>query len=495
MTTPKAYLRGLKYAQIFLVSITLLLALSSKIQAQCPVSSPSPETSAANSKKNDTGTKKSGTSEAGNGTEKPSPSPTPFTLSIKDVRIPDNGSRVAGLGDRIIVEVTCLKEELARQENPQNGVPAQERIDPKTFVLFLNQVEIKKLYPFAVNRELDELHFRLRRDSDSRDAWQNFLSRPKKETLSVNASVGPEGKSPLKDAKPFFLRVYSEVLFKVGVALFLAIVLGFLIAAKTTTIIRDSGPPNPVGGPRNRPYSLARAQVAWWFFIVLGSFLFIGLVTWDLDTITSSSLVLLGIGTGTALGAAMVDANKRESSDSDLETLKPKEAKLTASIAELKTTIINAEKIALGGDPSLAASLASRRTELATLEAELEQVRSQVNNAASGLQKPESEGPIMDLLSDVNGVTFHRFQIVVWTIVLGMIFIYSVWTSLTMPQFSDTLLALMGISAGTYVGFKIPERQTDPGDVTNMNTSAGVNPSDNVEPDADTDPQNEEEGC
>ncbi|MCA1575780.1 MAG: hypothetical protein LC794_00290 [Acidobacteria bacterium] len=410
------------------------------------------------------------------------------------MKVPGDASGAAGLGDKIIVEVNCLKEELARQQNPQNGVPAQERIDPKNFVLFLDQIEIKDLHPLAVNAELDELHFQLRRDSESRDAWQNFLSRPKSETVSVDASVGLEGKSPLKDAKPLLLRVYWDVLFNVGVALFLATLVGFLIAAKKTTIIRDSGPPNPTGGPLKRPYSLARTQVAWWFFIILGSFLFIGLVTWDLDTITSSSLILLGIGTGTALGAAMVDANKRESSDTDLETLRPREARLAASIAELKSTIVDAEKVALGGDPSLTASLASRRTELATMEAELEQVRSQVNEAASGLQKPASEGPIMDLLSDVNGVTFHRFQILVWTIVLGLIFIYSVWTSLTMPQFSETLLALMGISAGTYVGFKIPERQTDARDVTDVN-NAGVNRYDNVQSDADTDPQNEEEGC
>jgi hypothetical protein len=53
----------------------------------------------------------------------------------------------------------------------------------------------------------------------------------------------------------------------------------------------------------------------------------------------------------------------------------------------------------------------------------------------------------------------------------------------------------MGISAGTYVGFKIPERQTDPADAPNMNTAPGVNPPDNADPDADTDPQTEEEGC
>jgi hypothetical protein len=125
----------------------------------------------------------------------------------------------------------------------------------------------------------------------------------------------------------------------------------------------------------------------------------------------------------------------------------------------------------------------------------LEEVRSQVNDAASGLQKPESAGPFMDLLSDANGVTFHRFQIAVWTIVLGLIFIYSVWNSLTMPKFSETLLALMGISAGTYLGFKIPERQTDPRDIANMNTPASVNQSDYVASDADTDPQTEDEGC
>ena len=33
----------------------------------------------------------------------------------------------------------------------------------------------------------------------------------------------------------------------------------------------------------------------------------------------------------------------------------------------------------------------------------------------------------------------------------------SVWGRLAMPQFSDSLLGLMGISAGTYLGFKIPE--------------------------------------
>ena len=47
---------------------------------------------------------------------------------------------------------------------------------------------------------------------------------------------------------------------------------------------------------------------------------------------------------------------------------------------------------------------------------------------------------------------------VVWTIVLGVIFAWSVYRNMTMPEFDASLLTLMGISSGTYVGFKFPEK-------------------------------------
>ena len=71
----------------------------------------------------------------------------------------------------------------------------------------------------------------------------------------------------------------------------------------------------------------------------------------------------------------------------------------------------------------------------------------------------ESEGFWKDLLTDVDGISLHRFQIVVWTLVLGFIFLVSVYKTLAMPEFGGTLVALMGISAGTYIGFKFPEKQ------------------------------------
>jgi len=62
-----------------------------------------------------------------------------------------------------------------------------------------------------------------------------------------------------------------------------------------------------------------------------------------------------------------------------------------------------------------------------------------------------------DLLTDNGSVSFHRFQMCVWTLVLGIIFITEVWTNMAMPDFNATLLGLMGVSAGTFIGFKIPE--------------------------------------
>jgi hypothetical protein len=69
-----------------------------------------------------------------------------------------------------------------------------------------------------------------------------------------------------------------------------------------------------------------------------------------------------------------------------------------------------------------------------------------------------SRGFLHDVLSDGNGVSLHRFQMFAWTLVLGIIFIASVYKNLSMPEFSATLLGLMGISSGTYVGFKVQEK-------------------------------------
>jgi hypothetical protein len=61
----------------------------------------------------------------------------------------------------------------------------------------------------------------------------------------------------------------------------------------------------------------------------------------------------------------------------------------------------------------------------------------------------------LDILTDQDGVNFHRFQMAAWTLVLGIVFLRQVYNELAMPEFSPSLLMLIGISSGTYLGLKV----------------------------------------
>lgn len=73
----------------------------------------------------------------------------------------------------------------------------------------------------------------------------------------------------------------------------------------------------------------------------------------------------------------------------------------------------------------------------------------------------QSQGFLRDIISDDYGVSFHRFQIFAWTIVLVAVFIRQVTAYLTMPEFNSSLLVLMGISSGTYLGIKATEKPAE----------------------------------
>jgi len=66
----------------------------------------------------------------------------------------------------------------------------------------------------------------------------------------------------------------------------------------------------------------------------------------------------------------------------------------------------------------------------------------------------KSEGFFTDILSDEDGVSVHRCQMVLWTIILGIIFIVNVVKDQQIPQIDSGLLGLMGISSLGYVGLK-----------------------------------------
>lgn len=184
--------------------------------------------------------------------------------------------------------------------------------------------------------------------------------------------------------KNFDLEVLPPVEFYGFLGILVIGTLGFIRLARRTSLLRD-------GAGAQAPYSLARFQLAFWSVLVIAAYVFIWMITDELDTITGSVLVLLGIGSGTALGAALIDQGK----------------------------------------PPAAGTAQPAQT---------------------------SRGFLHDVLSDEQGISLYRFQLFIWTLVLGVIFCASVYDGLAMPQFSTTLLGLMGISSGTYLGFKVPEQ-------------------------------------
>src|SRR5207245_8054423 len=80
------------------------------------------------------------------------------------------------------------------------------------------------------------------------------------------------------------------------------------------------------------------------------------------------------------------------------------------------------------------------------------------SDAKSALLKDlhkRTEGFLNDILSDADGISIHRFQMVAWTLVLTFIFVREIYDKLAMSDFEGNLLTLQGISAATYVGLKL----------------------------------------
>jgi hypothetical protein len=78
-----------------------------------------------------------------------------------------------------------------------------------------------------------------------------------------------------------------------------------------------------------------------------------------------------------------------------------------------------------------------------------------------------SDNFFLDILSDENGVSIHRFQSVIFNLVFGIWFILKVIhnidsiadPSAVMPVLTDNNLILIGLSSGTYAALKATENK------------------------------------
>ena len=71
----------------------------------------------------------------------------------------------------------------------------------------------------------------------------------------------------------------------------------------------------------------------------------------------------------------------------------------------------------------------------------------------------KSKSFLSDLINDGNGPQLQRIQVIIWTIVLAIVFLYNLAYNFLFVQFDTNLLLLMGIAQATYVGFKTADKE------------------------------------
>lgn len=347
-----------------------------------------------------------------------------------------------------------------RIQNLEQWAAASENHDPAKLVPYINGRAIRGNYPDELHVDRGRLIYHLQITPENKEAWIDLLGAPSGVKRPVTLSVGLENGSAFDSVhereNPLPLTVISPPYGIVAALIILACGILLLWLVRNTNIIRDPGPP-PISG-KKRPYNLGRAQMAFWFFLIYASYTTIWLITGALDTITSSLLALMGISAGTALGEALIDNSKDDAKTNQVQDLTAQKQAVEQSVTDVQTQVdtLNASGAASVTDQAnrdaMTRQLVEGRTRLSQIDQQLQTIKADAPPTVS-------QGFLRDILSDGSGYSFHRFQIFAWTIILGIIFISSVYNSLAMPEFSPTLLGLMGLSAGTYIGFKIPENK------------------------------------
>lgn len=93
--------------------------------------------------------------------------------------------------------------------------------------------------------------------------------------------------------------------------------------------------------------------------------------------------------------------------------------------------------------------------------------KNQIEQDSPRHQDEPSKGFFTDILSDDNGISIHRFQNFIWTIIAIIVYLHYVFTNqlqagTCFPELDSTLLALTGISSATYLTLKGKENTISP---------------------------------
>lgn len=343
----------------------------------------------------------------------------PGTLVISD------GARLYRLDQTLELQVNgaLAGAVLAEWEQP---------LATRNLKLYLDGVEMKGLKASVLTRDKTvKLSFTLSRDpndDENRTAWNALLAKQAHYTMQLPVSLAIGRKPPVGATAPDVLRFEIANPSRISlvtwgaVGLFLVLFSLLVFSKPLSRMVRDAG---------TDYFSLGKTQMAFWGLLVFVAVVAIYLITGSLERVPPQTLTLLGISSATSLAAILVGNTKR-----------------TAKVATL--TKLEAEKTVLEQAKSAGKAGANEEARLAVVALEHSKLEEAV---ASG----RSLGFWRDICDGGDGLSFHRVQVVIWTGLLGVAFIQAVAKSVSLPEFPQSLLLLMGISNGTYLGLKVPE--------------------------------------
>lgn len=269
-------------------------------------------------------------------------------------------------------------------------------------VPYIDGRALKGLTPLAVNLGSGLLQFHLRITPDNRDTWTHLLGpltfeRPVRLSVGL-VEVDPFATDLTLDNRRAMLTVINWRWMLAAAMVVVAFGMAFCALAAHSTLLMERTA-TAQGGLSHR-FSLAKVQLALWFFVVFSAFLVIWLATGNFDSVNGSILSTLGISAGTALGDTLVKAAA------------PGGAASPGQRAP--------------GDNFFAPPWTVKRF-------------------------------LRDLVSDDEGCSLSRFQMLAWTAALVLVFLADVYDDLQMPVFGPELLYLLGLSSGTYMAHRVPE--------------------------------------
>jgi hypothetical protein len=373
---------------------------------------------------------------------------TPQVATVK-LDEPGRKAQAAYLNDRIQVKVCALDKLLEGAQAAQKPVS-----------LYINGNDTG-LAPISIDRKGGLLGYRLERTALNAELWKPLLAEPlKQQAAPLRVSVGVAAGAPVDrvssggDDALHFRKLWVDGWTWAAAALVVIVIVLTLHFGKNSDMLRDS--PSVAGARQS--YSLARVQMAWWFMLVLVGYLVILLVTGSLDSIPATIVALTGISATTGVAAVLISPRPAQRAGARRAVLEERRKELADGLTDIDAAIVSVnQQLAAapgGGDANLVALAKGLQERRDARAGEINRVALEM--AAVSPDSP-SAGFWRDLVTNDSGaVALDRLQMAVWTVLLGGVYLHSVFTYVTMPDFSTTLLSLMGLSSGTYIGFKLP---------------------------------------